>query len=51
MNCLAWNCRGLGNPRTVQEIARLVHAQDPSVVFLIETWQDNGPLERLRCQL
>uniref|UniRef100_A0A2N9G7B6 Reverse transcriptase domain-containing protein n=1 Tax=Fagus sylvatica TaxID=28930 RepID=A0A2N9G7B6_FAGSY len=51
MNCLAWNCRGLGNPRTVQEIARLVRAQDPSVVFLIETWQDEGPLERLRCQL
>uniref|UniRef100_A0A2N9I833 Reverse transcriptase domain-containing protein n=1 Tax=Fagus sylvatica TaxID=28930 RepID=A0A2N9I833_FAGSY len=51
MNCLAWNCHGLGNPRTVQEIARLVRAQDPSVVFLIETWQDDGPLERLRCQL
>ena len=51
MNVLAWNCRGLRNPRTVQELARLVHAQDPSVVFLIETWQDDGPLERLRCQL
>uniref|UniRef100_A0A2N9IJ19 Endonuclease/exonuclease/phosphatase domain-containing protein n=1 Tax=Fagus sylvatica TaxID=28930 RepID=A0A2N9IJ19_FAGSY len=51
MNCLAWNCRGLGNPRTVQELARLVRAQDPNVVFLIETWQDDGPLERLRCQL
>lgn len=51
MNCLAWNCRGLGNPRTVQELARLVCAQDPSIVFLIETWQDEGPLERLRCQL
>ena len=51
MNCLAWNCRELGNPHTVQEIARLVRAQDPSVVFLIETWQDDGPLERLRCQL
>uniref|UniRef100_A0A2N9FN80 Protein kinase domain-containing protein n=1 Tax=Fagus sylvatica TaxID=28930 RepID=A0A2N9FN80_FAGSY len=51
MNCLAWNCRGLGNPRTVQELARLVRAQDLSVVFLIETWQDEGPLERLRCQL
>uniref|UniRef100_A0A2N9IMV6 Uncharacterized protein n=1 Tax=Fagus sylvatica TaxID=28930 RepID=A0A2N9IMV6_FAGSY len=35
----------------LQEIARLVRAQDPSVVFLIETWQDDGPLERLRCQL
>jgi hypothetical protein len=51
MNCLAWNCRRLGNPCTVQEIARLVRAQDPSVVFLIETWQDEGPLEKLRCQL
>ena len=51
MNCLAWNCRGLGNPRTIQELARLVRAQDPSVMFLIETWQDDGPLERLRCQL
>jgi hypothetical protein len=51
MNCLAWNCRGLGNPRTVQEIARLTRAQDPSVMFLIETWQDEGPLEKLRCQL
>jgi hypothetical protein len=51
MNYLAWNCRGLGNLRTVQELARLVRAKDPSVVFLIETWQDDGPLERLRCQL
>jgi exonuclease III len=51
MNCLTWNCRGLGNPRTVQELARLVRAQDPTVVFLIETWQDDSPLERLRCHL
>jgi hypothetical protein len=51
MNYLAWNYRGLGNPRTVQELARLVRAQDPNVVFLIETWQDDGPLERLQCQL
>jgi exonuclease III len=51
MNCLAWNCRGLGNPQTVQELARLVRAQDPTVVFLIETWQDDSPLERLQCQL
>jgi hypothetical protein len=29
MNCLAWNCRGLGNPHTIQELARLVRAQDP----------------------
>ena len=51
MNCLTWNCRELGNPCTVQELARLVRAQDPTVVFLIETWQEEGPLERLRCFL
>ncbi len=51
MNCLTWNCRGLGNLRTVQELARLVRAQDPTVVFFIETWQDDGPLERLQCHL
>ena len=51
MNALAWNCRGLGNPRTIQQLARLIRAQDPAVVFLIETWQDDGPLERLRCLL
>jgi hypothetical protein len=51
MNCLFWNCCGLGNPCTVQELARLVRAQDPTVVFLIETWQEEGPLERLCCFL
>ena len=29
----------------------MVCAHDPSIVFLIETWQDEGSLERLRCQL
>uniref|UniRef100_A0A2N9F204 Reverse transcriptase domain-containing protein n=1 Tax=Fagus sylvatica TaxID=28930 RepID=A0A2N9F204_FAGSY len=38
-------------PTNSQELARLVCAQDPTVVFLIETWQDEGPLERLRCKL
>ncbi len=51
MNCLFWNCCGLGNPCTVQELAQLARAQDPTVVFLIETWQDEGLLERLRCYL
>jgi hypothetical protein len=51
MNCLSWNCRGLGNPCTVQELTRLVRAKAPSAVFLIETWSNEDYLEILRCNL
>ena len=37
MSLLWWNCRGLGNPQTIQELDDLVQAQDPVVVFLAET--------------
>jgi ribonuclease HI len=51
MSCLSWNCRGLGNPCTVQELAYLVRAKDPSAVFLCETWSNDEHLENLRCRL
>jgi ribonuclease HI len=51
MNCLVWNCRGLGNPRTVKELTDLVRIKDPSAVFIIETWLDEDRLEILRCKL
>ena len=38
MNLLCWNCQGLGNPQTVQELDDLIRAQDPIVVFVVETW-------------
>ena len=41
MSILRWNCRGLGNRQTVQELGDLVRAQDPTVVFLAETWLDD----------
>ncbi len=50
MNCISWNCCGLGNPGTVQELARLVREKDPSVMFLSETWMDDNRLELLRCR-
>jgi hypothetical protein len=50
MNCISWNCRGLGNPGTIQELARLVREKDPSIVFLSETWMDDNRLELLRCR-
>ena len=47
MSWLCWNVRGLGNQRTVRELAKLVRAQDPSIMFLAETWVDKARLEFL----
>ena len=51
MNCLSWNCRGLGNPRRVHELSDLVRAKDPKLVFLMKTKKKNAYLKRLRCHL
>ena len=37
MNCITWNCRGLGNPETVRELQDLVKMEGPTLVFLCET--------------
>ncbi|XP_041027305.1 uncharacterized protein LOC121267465 [Juglans microcarpa x Juglans regia] len=37
MKHLAWNYRGLGNPRTVRELHLMVKEKCPNVVFLSET--------------
>lgn len=37
MKILSWNCQGLGNPRAVQALRRLVVAKGPTIVFLSET--------------
>ncbi|XP_073363239.1 uncharacterized protein [Aegilops tauschii subsp. strangulata] len=42
MTVLSWNCRGLGQPRTVQELVCLVHTYKPKLVFLSETRQSNA---------
>ena len=38
MSLLCWNCRGLGNPQTIQSLGDLIQAQDPAVVFVVKTW-------------
>ena len=45
MSCLVWNCRGLGNPCTKNELAELVRAKDPFAVFLVKTWTDEARLK------
>ena len=48
MSLLVWNCRGLGNLRTEDQLADMVRAKDPSVVFIAETWTDRARLERVQ---
>ena len=47
MSCLSWNCRGLGNPQTVDEVVALVTTKDPKLVFLMETKANKPILERV----
>ena len=51
MNLLCWNCRELGNLPIEQELGDLIWAQDPSVVFLVETWLDKVRLEEIRSKM
>jgi exonuclease III len=51
MNCLSWNCRGLGNPWTVQDLCRMVRDKKPDVVFLMETKMRRRKMENIRIKL
>ena len=48
MSCLVWNCRRLGNPCIVIELASLVWAKDPYVVFIAKTWTDEARLKDVK---
>lgn len=47
MNLLSWNCRGLGNPRSVRILRDLVKSQKPDFLFLSETLVENNVIEDL----
>jgi hypothetical protein len=51
MRILVWNCRGLGNPRTVQDLVRLVYKNKVKIVFLSKTRQRKDVVEGLRWRL
>ena len=47
MSWLYWNLRGLGNLRTVRELEVVTRAQDPTALFLVETWAREARLRQL----
>lgn len=51
MKLLSWNSRGLGNPRTVNELHLLVKERTPSVIFLSETKGNRCKMEKVRNKL
>ena len=48
MNCLSWNCRGLGNPKVVCELRNVVKQEGPALVFVMETKIRGKRVEDLR---
>ncbi|KAF5480564.1 hypothetical protein F2P56_001303 [Juglans regia] len=48
MISLSWNCRGLGNPRTVRELQFWVKPKCPNVAFLMETKCGRKKVEEVR---
>ena len=48
MNSLGWNCRGLGNPRSVRALHDLVRCWGPKIVFLSETKVRKNRIERIK---
>ena len=51
MNCISWNCCGLGRPRAVLELTEMVKKHSPSIVFLKETRSKVSTLKNIRSKL
>jgi hypothetical protein len=48
MIVLSWNCQGLGNPRRVRDLCRLVKEKHPNLVFVMETKLQARRMEFIR---
>lgn len=47
MSCLAWNCRGLANPRAIRFLKEIIHQLRPNIVFLSETFVNKKRIESI----
>ena len=50
MSLISWNCRGLGNPRTVKALQKVIQREEPILVFLMETKLNKDTAEKV-CDL
>lgn len=51
MNCISWNCCGLGQSRAILELMELVQKYSPSIIFLMETRSKESFLKKLCSKL
>jgi hypothetical protein len=51
MSILSWNCYGMGQPRTVQELVQLVHTTAVKIVFISETRQHRDRVNNIKGRL
>ena len=51
MRALGWNCRGLGNPRSVRVLHNVVQRWDPDFVFLSEIELRKWSMERKKMSI
>lgn len=51
MTTLSWNCRGLGNSKTVRELLDLVSKFMPDFIFFMEVKVARDKVERVREQI
>lgn len=48
---LSWNCRGLGSPKAVNALRRIVINENPLVIFLQETKMHAHEMEKIKVKL
>ncbi|CAN0905648.1 hypothetical protein LINGRAHAP2_LOCUS23788 [Linum grandiflorum] len=51
MIVLSWNCRDMGQSRTVRVLRELVNTHRPGVVTLLETFANKSRMEEVRVEL
>ncbi|KAL3819736.1 hypothetical protein ACJIZ3_005641 [Penstemon smallii] len=51
MNCLSWNCQGLGGPWTVRTLEDHIRAKNPQIIFLMETRLSERKIDFLKNKL